>query len=355
MSEVRTGGAGRRGRIGADNPRVQKMVGWQRHLMKLRLMHKALAGVRTFRRQGDYAGVFPFTVQVQTRTECNNRCTICPHPTVRDRVAQGEMDPALFYKLADECLEHPELISLGPTLQNEPLLDPRLCDFLRHFSSRRSGDTLLFISSNGLELTPEVFSRLESAGLDFIQISVNADCRQEYERICPGRDWDKLQQNLAHLLERDLSRVGLQLSFVRTRDNNDELRRALDAWQRRGVPTLVHRLSNRGGALDAYDEHYLEPAALSLSKRLFRRLVRRVLPVCPYPFFQASVLFNGDQLICTHDWNRQTVLGNVRQQSLAEVWNGPEANRVRQLWFDGRWRELPSCRDCSVYRELSFA
>ena len=265
------------------------------------------------------------------------------------------MDRELFFKIADECLTHPELISLGPVLQNEPLLDGRLYEFLDYFSRRRGPDTMLFISSNGLELTPENFTRLQEAGLDFMQISVNADTRQEYERICPGRDWDALQRNLTSLLSRDLSRIGLQLSFVRTSDNNDELERALSAWRRRGVPTLVHRLSNRGGALETYDDYYTEPGVLTLRQRMFRAFVRRVLPVCPYPFFQASVLFNGDQLICTHDWNRQVVLGNLKRQTLAEVWNGEEANRVRRLWIEGRWEEIPTCRGCSVYRDMSFA
>ena len=345
-----------KGTIGTANPRVQKMLGWQRQLIKLRLLQRALAGIRRFRRQGTrYEGVFPFTVQAQTKTECNNSCTICPHHTVRDRLPQGEMDRELFFKIADECLTHPELISLGPVLQNEPLLDGRLYEFLDYFSRRRGPDTMLFISSNGLELTPENFTRLQEAGLDFMQISVNADTRQEYERICPGRDWDALQRNLTSLLSRDLSRIGLQLSFVRTSDNNDELERALSAWRRRGVPTLVHRLSNRGGALETYDDYYTEPDVLTLRQRIFRAFVRQVLPVCPYPFFQASVLFNGDQLICTHDWNRQVVLGNLKRQTLAEVWNGEEANRVRRLWIQGRWEEIPTCRGCSVYRDMSFA
>ncbi len=343
-------------RVGRDNPRARPMLGWQRHLMRVRLMRLALRAVADFRRQGRFAGAFPFTVQAQTHTECNNSCLICPHHLVRQRLPQGRMDPALYHAIADECLAHPGLLSLGLVLQNEPLLDERIYDFLAYYARRRGqARTLLFLSSNGLELTPANLERLRLAGLDFIQISVNADTREEYERICPGRDWDRLQQNLGHLLAQDLSWLGLQISFVRTRDNSEPLDRALRQWRRKGVPTLVHRLSNRGGALQSYEDYFLQAERLPAHRRLFRALVRRVVPVCPYPFFQASVQYNGQQLICTHDWNRQVVLGDVSRDGLAGVWNGEAANHVRRLWIEGRQDEIPTCRQCSVYRDLSFA
>jgi radical SAM protein with 4Fe4S-binding SPASM domain len=88
---------------------------------------------------------------------------------------------------------------------------------------------------------------------------------------------------------------------------------------------------------------------------LLRQALRRAWPACPFAFYQANILFNGDVIICSHDWERQVVLGNVREQSLASVWNSEHANRVRRAWLRHRQRNLPSCVRCSVFRDLAFS
>ncbi len=300
--------------------------------------------------------MFPWTVQVQTRSDCNSACRICPHRHTEQTQPQGEMSAELFQKVVDECLAQPNFSGLGLALQNEPLVDPRLPDLMCYFIEGRWSESpaILFLATNGIELTPRTFGRLCESGLDFLQVSVNADSKEEYERLSPGRSWETLQRNLDSLFEQDLSTVGVHLSFVRTRSNHEEVERAVRAWRKRGIQAYVHHLSNRAGTLDTYEEYFLEEERLSAGQRAFRWFVQSLLPVCPYMFFQASVLWNGDVLLCTHDWNRQVILGNVGEQSLAEVWNGEPANAARCSWIEGRPDDVPSCRGCTVYQDLAF-
>lgn len=341
---------------GAKNHRVRLMSGWRKPLLKARLLKRVLGAVRRFRRDGRFLGMFPWTVQVQTKSDCNSACRICPHRITEKTQPQGEMSVELFHKVVDECLAQPNFSGLGLALQNEPLVDPRLPELMGYFTQRRPEESpaILFLATNGIELTPRTFARLRDAGLDFLQVSVNADSKEEYERLSPGRSWETLQRNLGALMEQDLSRVGVHLSFVRTRTNHEEIQRAVRAWRKRGVQAYIHHLSNRAGSLETYGEYFIEEERLSAGQRAFRAVVKRLLPVCPYVFFQASVLWNGDVLVCTHDWNRQVLLGNVAEQSLSEIWNGQAANAARRAMLEGRFDGLPSCRGCTVYDDLAF-
>ncbi|MHA1485228.1 MAG: SPASM domain-containing protein, partial [Candidatus Thorarchaeota archaeon] len=68
---------------------------------------------------------------------------------------------------------------------------------------------------------------------------------------------------------------------------------------------------------------------------------------CPLPFYQMNVLFNGDAIICCHDWNRASVIGNAGTSSLREIWNSTKVNEIRRLVLRKRYEEIDSCKECS--------
>jgi len=59
-------------------------------------------------------------------------------------------------------------------LGGEPLLHPGIADLIRHAKSKRGGSNLATIITNGFLLNEEVVRSLNSAGLDFMQVSVDS-------------------------------------------------------------------------------------------------------------------------------------------------------------------------------------
>ncbi|HRK08968.1 MAG TPA: radical SAM protein [Pseudobdellovibrionaceae bacterium] len=62
--------------------------------------------------------------------------------------------------------------------------------------------------------------------------------------------------------------------------------------------------------------------------------------LCRFPFEKAEILANGDVHLCCAGWLPQ-VVGSVRDQSIAEVWNSPIANSIREKIGRG---DFSSCR-----------
>ena len=146
----------------------------------------------------------------------------------------------------------------------------------------------------------------------------------------------------------------MSLSFVVTEQNEHEVCQAVQYWNKRGVRTRVMGLVNRAGTLDNYERLRLKARfhGTPFLSQLWRGLISRLGGVtgCHLPFCQMNILFNGDVIICCHDWNRATVVGNARTSSLKEIWNCGKMNEIRRLILGKRYEQVDSCKECSLVR-----
>ncbi len=72
---------------------------------------------------------------------------------------------------------------------------------------------------------------------------------------------------------------------------------------------------------------------------------------CPHAFGIMHILKNGDVPLCANDWEHREHLGNVREQSIREIYNSPRMQEIRELMEQGRFEEIAPCKDCSFWKE----
>ncbi|MBI4125605.1 MAG: SPASM domain-containing protein [Deltaproteobacteria bacterium] len=97
-------------------------------------------------------------------------------------------------------------------------------------------------------------------------------------------------------------------------------------------------LSNRGGIADNKE------AGMDKPPEPRRR-------TCYYPFYFSSVDFRGNVLLCPHDWPKHLIIGNLRQQTFAGIWNSETMKKVRQKMFAVDIDFLP-CSTCTVNGQI---
>jgi len=295
----------------------------------------------------------PRVLQVQTQSFCNGRCSICPYPIVRKKLDQGAMEWDLFAKIAKELASEPLLPSVVFGLHNEPLLDKRTFDWVKYVKSI-TPDKHCAIVTNGELLDNFSLTDIRQSKVDTLVISLNAYSKEMYESINNGLDYDRVMRNVSCLLSDESLREKVTLSFVLTEQNMHEVYQATRYWKGQGVRTRVMGVANRAGTLDNYEkirpktEYYGNPLPL----RVWRYLMAsaRGATGCPIPFYQMNILFNGDAILCCHDWNRASVVGNAGTNSLREVWNSERMNEIRRLILRKRYEEITSCQECSLVR-----
>lgn len=67
---------------------------------------------------------------------------------------------------------------------------------------------------------------------------------------------------------------------------------------------------------------------------------------CSEPFMKLVVNFNGQVSVCCVDWAHETVIGDVRSETLYGIWNGDRLRRFRLKHLAGERNSLTACASC---------
>jgi len=266
------------------------------------------------------------------------------------------MDWSLFEKIATEAASAPLLSTVVFSLHNEPLIDRRIFDWVKYLKSINPNKYCV-VATNGELLDRFSSTDIMRSNLDELVISLNAHSREMYETINMGVSYDKVMENVSHLLSNQALRQKARLSYVLTENNAHEVYQATHYWKSQGVKTRVQGLSNRGGSLENYEG--IRPKAAyrgrPLRSRAWKGLMSGTERVtgCNLPFYQMNVLFNGDTIVCCNDWNRASVIGNAGTSSLREIWNSAKVNEIRRLVLRKRYEDIDSCKECSCVGRLA--
>lgn len=281
---------------------------------------------------------FPRNIQIQTQTGCNADCIFCPYGATAETQPKGKMEWDLFRKIVDETVGY-RVRRISPYLMNEPFADRDLFKRIRYIN-RVNPKVKVLVTTNGSLLTPPVVEELLDLGDGVHEISISVqgiDPVSYKETMRGGMNFDRTMANVNHLIEemqrRQIRRPALWITMVDTAVI--DARKSVEYWRSRGVNSKYTRLENRGGNIkDAED--------FSVGKNM------GYFSDCTRLFKQAYIKFNGDVVLCCTDYEATTILGNVREKSLYEVWNGSIATEIRKKFLTDRIGEISLCSDCKV-------
>ncbi len=142
----------------------------------------------------------PFEIIYSSEHRCNLRCIMCWSTVARNHGIVPLMDRKLpndtlarFLKVVDQIQYWKSLSFTG---SGEPLLSPALPELLRLVGSHPVATTL---NTHANLIDAKRAEMLVQNGLKSICISVDAACRETYERIRTPAKWDKLLAGIANL------------------------------------------------------------------------------------------------------------------------------------------------------------
>ena len=67
--------------------------------------------------------------------------------------------------------------------------------------------------------------------------------------------------------------------------------------------------------------------------------------ICIQPFTAVSFFVNGDSWNCLVPYRPKYSIGNIKQKSIAEMWNSKTARWIRRKMYAGEWQDIcnPTC------------
>lgn len=284
------------------------------------------------------AASFPQTIVLETTNVCNLRCIHCPqgqgYPERPDYVA-AYMDWDVYTKAIDEIAQHKiSLLRFSPA--GEALVHPQFLDQMAY--AKAKGATPIDLTTNGLTLDNQaiengqripdktIADRLVELGIEVIDISLDAATKEAYERIRVRSKYHRVWSNvhrLLHLREIKQSPMKVMLSIIDQPEAKGEVEKFVEYWT-----PLVDRVVVRP---------YLPN--LGLTGRKPGDIVDRHPDVqrwpCPQFWKRITISTEGHLRFCVVDWLNETVLGNIRTHSIAELWKSAEYERLRGCHLRG--------------------
>jgi radical SAM protein with 4Fe4S-binding SPASM domain len=271
---------------------------------------------------------WPDIVQIESTNLCNAKCVFCPRDEMHRR--QGVMDFDLFRKVVDECaalgITHVRVHNYG-----EPFLDRQLVEKVRYAKER--GIAEVGMISNGSLIDEETARGMIDAGLDAINISVDAAGKDVFERTRVHLDYDTVIGNIRTLArlrrESGRRRPRLILSFVRQEASAEE-QAFIDEWSQIADKIHITDLHNWAGTLHGRSD---------------------VRYPCYRMWLTFTVLWDGRVSLCCADFDGRNVLGDLRTSTIAEIWNSPAYRAVRRQHLESGGPEI--CRSCDLPKKDS--
>lgn len=250
----------------------------------------------------------PAEVEISESGMCNRKCSFCPRSDPDFNHVNEFINEKLHKKICDELSE---LNFSGLFIYSgfvEPLLDKNIYNLIKYAKSKLP-QARIEIISNGDVLNANRLKKLYDHGLDRIQISLYDGEQQHLEFVELGKSL-KLSSNQYVLRPRYLPE---EKNFGIT-------------------------LSNRGGMM--------ENAEFKIPSRN-----QKLEKSCFYPSYKFFIDYNGDVLMCSHDWLKKKIMGNVNKSKIIDIWLSTDYQEARKNLSNANRSQSP-CNVCDVYGDL---
>lgn len=290
----------------------------------------------------------PIFVWIEPTNRCNLKCPQCPTGEGLRR-ERGDMTIDVYEQILGKLKQTPPLL-LTLHLAGEPLLSKNIFEMIRMAKAAGMQTTL---STNATPLSEETSRRLIEAGLDSIRLDFCAD-KEKFEQVRLGASWERTYANIIGLLKAK-SEMNAERPIVRVKDVSSsgashservkrmgQLKNMFREYPIKGFSSL--EIHNWAGTFAA--EHD------GLGKNRHRR---KQLHPCSHLWTSIAITCDGLVVPCCRDLECECVLGDLKSQSLDEIWNGEKLRDMRKAMIEGDLKDVPLCAKCSrLYQKPRF-
>jgi len=299
----------------------------------------------------------PLYTEMELTKRCNCRCLFCG-VDYEVNASREALEAGLGRRAVEELagMGNQAVLFSG---SGEPLLHPQAAEIVAYSAARMN----TALATNGVALTGDRLALID--GLAWIRFSVNGGSPQSYATVQgTASEWfERVLANIAAAVRRKRDRslrvtIGVQLVLLDANaDTTLELGRRV---RELGVdyftvkPFSAHPLGSKRLQVDYGRFNELARDLKALETGNFRVIYRarsmaklnqpKPYGQCYGTHFVSLISANGDVWECNvFAGDARFLIGNVAQQSLEDIWNGPRRREV--LEFIAHDLNLAECRD----------
>lgn len=286
-------------------------------------------------------------VIIQPANLCNLHCLFC-NQDVSAR-PKGVMKLEMFDKLLSLLPSSVREVQLYQS--GEPLMNMDLPTMVKKLNDRGITTSL---SSNGT-LPFDRYKKVIEAGLDTIVISFDGATKKSYEIYRVGGNFETVVENLKNMSAISGRKTKIVIQFIVMHHNEGEIELMKKLAQEVGVDELhLKSVSLNIGCSKILEKDVIanaknflpENSKYSRYSLKDNKLINKDRPLsCPW-IFRATILWNGDLVICCADFEGEVLIGNVFEDGgFEKIWRSKKYQQLRKKVLR---HELEVCRNCSM-------
>jgi radical SAM protein with 4Fe4S-binding SPASM domain len=250
----------------------------------------------------------PSIIEISNSGMCNRKCSFCPRSDPAYKDINEFISEKTHQKIFDELALHNYSGTIIYSGYVEPLLHKRIYADIEYIRNKLP-DSNIELITNGDTLNDERILKLYNSGLNILLISVY----DGYEHL---KNFRKIMNRL---------KIDKKKYMLRHRYYNKD-------------KDFGMTISNRAGNL-INSEHKIPVVKEPLKLK------------CNYPSYTFFIDYNGDVQMCSHDWGKKMIMGNINKNSIEEIWTSKKFSLARKKLNLGD-RNFSPCNACDVKGNL---
>ena len=320
----------------------------------------------------------PTSINLQTTLKCNYRCFMCIRENIPDKLDARSpcMEKKLLFDIAGQTYPHAAEVALS--VSGEPLMADNLFDSLRLAS--RYGIRYNITTNGSLLGKPGLIDKLLPV-LSTMTISLDAATKDTLLKIRPVSNFESIILAIKKLCHKRNLLKGFRpkifIGVVLMKSNIMEFPLMVRQAKDLGADELhANHLYAFSEEIDERESLLKEPRIYNKYREIAINVARELdfnvgLPdlipenkiqthkdrecqgnkrasgpiYCPYSHKAIFVNLDGTVIPCCNHIPKQPIMGNIRKNSVREIWNSPSYKALRKGLRDGE--PLEYCRNCA--------
>lgn len=292
----------------------------------------------------------PFVYNIETTNACNMRCEMCPRTTMMTRsvetldmktyrkvIAQIRPFSDIEWQRWENFVEEYYHISRNGMSENhfflfiiprvtvlhgygDPLLDKKMPERIRLLSER---NIPTYFSCNPANIDLDKTMDMFENGLNYIKYSIESvdDTRHKQIRGNASNFTDSYKKilKLIEIKEKRAYKTTIIITMLNLSKpwQEDDFERLRDAFK--DLDVYIY--------LKSQDQQWYQNKSEGTESIHW-------LEFCQFPWSSMTIKSNGEAIMCVEDFNNEIFLGDVKEESLYDIWNGEKYRKFRQDHFD---------------------
>ena len=287
------------------------------------------------------------TISFEPTTACNLRCPECPSGLRSFTRATGNLKKDFFRDTLDQL--HKDLLYLIFYFQGEPYINP---DFLKMVKTASDKKVYTITSTNGHFLNDENAKKTIESGLDRLIISVDGTSQETYENYRKEGKLETVLQGARNVVKwkkkLKSSTPHIIFQFLVVKPNEHQIPEIYKLAEEIGVDEVklktaqVYDYEKGNPLIPDIEEYsrYKKEADGSYS-------IKNKLSNDCWKLWHACVItWDGMVVPCCFDKDATHQLGDLKQDSFADIWHNDAYKSFRYKLTKGR-QEIDICTNCT--------